>query len=79
MTFTSAGVAQSKPITYQNLVDGVFAVFMFVGCVSFVEPSPYDFVALIAVPMFIIGGFKISAVQSMPIQLVATPPAASGQ
>lgn len=65
MTFTSVKAARGKLITYQNLVNGVFAVFIFAGCVSFVEPSPYDFVALIAVPMFIIGGFKISAVQCL--------------
>jgi hypothetical protein len=67
MTFastpTAAAARQRKHLTYQNLLDAVFAVLIFAGCVSFIEPSPYDFVALIAIPLWLVGGFKIRSVQ----------------
>jgi hypothetical protein len=56
-------VARRRRLTYENLVDAAFAVLMFAGCISFIEPSPYDLVALIAIPMWFIGGFKINSVQ----------------
>lgn len=67
---TSAPTSSAMPVamrrrrlTYENVVDAAFAVFMFVGCVEFIEPSPYDLVSLIAIPLWFLGGFKINAVQ----------------
>jgi hypothetical protein len=50
-------------LTYQSIVNVVFAIFVFSGLVSFVEPSPYDFMALVAIPIWFFGGFKIHRVQ----------------
>lgn len=56
-------------VTYQGLVDIAFAVFIFAGAISFIEPSPYDFMALIAIPLWFVGGFKINRVQLVIILL----------
>ncbi len=56
-------------LTYQSLVNAVSAILVFSGLVSFVEPSPYDFMALVAIPMWFIGGFKVHRVQ-VPILLL---------
>jgi hypothetical protein len=68
MTLTSQPLeversANRKPITYRNVLDGVFAVFAFAGLIGYIEPSPYDFVSLIAMPMFFLSGFRIHSVQ----------------
>ncbi|WP_158807638.1 O-antigen ligase [Beijerinckia sp. L45] len=46
-------------IDYQRVVNAVFALQMFTGMISLIEPSPYDFVTLLAVPIWAFGGFKI--------------------
>jgi hypothetical protein len=46
-------------LNYTRLVNAVFALFIFCGSIAFIEPSPYDFVSLIAMPMWFIGGFRI--------------------
>jgi hypothetical protein len=56
-------------LTYQGIVNAVFAVFLFCGLVSFVEPSPYDFMAIVAIPIWILGGFRIHRIQ-IPILLL---------
>lgn len=60
---------QRAGLTYQSIVNAVFAVFIFGGLVSFVEPSPYDFMALVAIPIWFFGGFKINRVQ-IPILML---------
>jgi hypothetical protein len=62
MTIAPA-VAQSRPLTfdYQRLVNAVFAVFIFSGIISVIEPSPYDFMSLLAIPIWFIGGFRVHA------------------
>jgi hypothetical protein len=62
MTIVPA-VAQSRPLTfdYQRLVNAVFAVFIFSGIISVIEPSPYDFISLLAIPIWFIGGFRVHA------------------
>jgi hypothetical protein len=60
---------QRTGLTYQSIVNAVFAVFIFSGLVSFIEPSPYDFMALVAIPVWFVGGFKIHRVQ-VPILLL---------
>ena len=44
---------------YQRLVNAVFAAFIFFGMLSLIEPSPYDFLALIAIPLWFLGGFRL--------------------
>ncbi len=70
MTMTSIPIARGRgghkrQITYQNLLDIVFSVWVFAGLMSVIEPSPYDFVALLAIPMWFVGGFKIHRVQAL--------------
>jgi hypothetical protein len=52
-----------RPLTfdYQRLVNAVVALFIFSGVISVVEPSPYDFMALLAIPIWFIGGFRLHA------------------
>ncbi len=46
-------------VDYQKLVEAVFAAFIFFGMLSLIEPSPYDFLALLAIPLWFFGGFRI--------------------
>lgn len=46
-------------LTYSRLVNAVFALFIFCGAIAFVEPSPYDFVSLLAMPLWFLGGFRV--------------------
>ena len=46
-------------VDYQRIVNAVFAAFVFFGMLSLVEPSPYDFLALVAIPLWFIGGFRL--------------------
>lgn len=50
-----------RPLTlsYQSVVNAFFAAFVFFGMLSLIEPSPYDFLALLAIPLWAIGGFRI--------------------
>jgi hypothetical protein len=64
MTSTPAAVAPPRvKITYQGIVNAVFAVFIFCGMIAFIEPSPYDLLVFVAIPVWVIGGFKIHRVQ----------------
>lgn len=60
---------QSAGLTYQSIVKAVFAVFIFSGLISFIEPSPYDFMALVAIPVWFFGGFRINRAQ-VPILML---------
>ena len=62
MTIAPAAV-QIRPLTfdYQRLVNAVFAVFIFSGIISVIEPSPYDFMSLLAIPIWFLGGFRVHA------------------
>ena len=46
-------------INYQKLVNAVFALQVFSGMISLIEPSPYDFLALAAIPLWFFGGFSL--------------------
>ncbi len=46
-------------IDYQRVVNAVFALQVFTGMISLIEPSPYDFVTLLAIPTWLFGGFRI--------------------
>ncbi len=52
---------ETRPLTfdYQKLVNAAFALFIFSGVISVIEPSPYDFMALIAIPLWFFGGFRL--------------------
>ncbi|GAC1331884.1 MAG: O-antigen ligase family protein [Beijerinckiaceae bacterium] len=56
---------------YQRLVNATFALFIFSGIISVVEPSPYDFLALVAIPIWFIGGVRLHAAL-MPILILWT-------
>ena len=46
-------------LDYQRVVEAVFAAFIFFGMLSLIEPSPYDFLALLAIPLWFVGGFRV--------------------
>ena len=46
-------------LDYQHVVNAIFATFVFFGMLSLIEPSPYDFLAVITVPVWFVGGFKL--------------------
>ncbi len=46
-------------LDYGQVINGTFAVFIFCGMVAIIEPSPYDFASLIAIPVWFLGGFKV--------------------
>jgi hypothetical protein len=58
-----APTLEARPLTldYQRLVNAVFALFTFSGIISVIEPSPYDFMSLIPIPLWFIGGFRVHA------------------
>jgi hypothetical protein len=60
MTLSPAMPVSGKSgLSYQRLVNAAFAVFIFSGMMSLIEPSPYDFMALIVIPLWAIGGFAV--------------------
>lgn len=44
---------------YQKMLDRVFWLTMFSGSIVFIEPSPVDFMILITIVLWVIGGFSI--------------------
>lgn len=66
---TDAAVAQirspavallpGRMLDYGAVVNWSFALFVFCGAVAIVEPSPYDFASLAAIPIWFVGGFRI--------------------
>jgi hypothetical protein len=71
MTIASDTAARPRKLAnyYQGLVNGAFAVFVFFGMMSLIEPSPYDFMALIAIPLWALGGFSIHRSQILVLFL----------
>ena len=61
MTTVVAPQRSGRPlvIDYQRAVEVVFACFVFFGMLSLIEPSPYDFLALLAIPVWAAGGFSL--------------------
>lgn len=51
----------SRVFYYQRLVDAAVFVFIACGAIAVIEPSPYDLASLIAMPLWFLGGFSISA------------------
>jgi hypothetical protein len=46
-------------VDYQKLVSASVALFVASGAIALVEPSPYDFVSLVAMPLWFFGGFSV--------------------
>jgi hypothetical protein len=61
MTMAALPAAGKRPllVNYQSIVNAVFAAFVFFGMLSLIEPSPYDFLALLSIPLWAIGGFRL--------------------
>ena len=51
--------APGRRVDYGSVVNGSFALFVFCGAVAIIEPSPYDFASLLAIPIWFLGGFKV--------------------
>lgn len=47
-------------INYQRFVDVAVFVFVACGAIAIIEPSPYDFASLVAMPLWFLGGFSIN-------------------
>ena len=45
---------------YQRLVDAAVFLFVALGAIAIIEPSPYDFASLLAMPLWFLGGFSIN-------------------
>jgi O-antigen ligase len=54
-----AAPAHRISFPYGKLVDGFFWLTIFSGSIVFVEPSPYDFIILITIGLWFVGGFTI--------------------
>ncbi|WP_457797039.1 O-antigen ligase family protein [Methylocystis sp. S23] len=46
--------------SYQRLVDAAVFLFVAMGAIAIIEPSPYDFASLLAMPLWFFGGFSIN-------------------
>jgi hypothetical protein len=44
---------------YQKLVDAAVWIFVASGAIALIEPSPYDFASLVAIPLWFLGGFAL--------------------
>lgn len=51
--------ARGATLNIQRLINWVFAVFVCSGIISALKPSPYDFLFLVVVPLWFVGGIKI--------------------
>ncbi len=59
MTLAALPLRKRTGFDYQRVVEAVFAAFIFFGMLSLIEPSPYDFLALLAIPLWFVGGFRV--------------------
>ncbi len=62
MTHLSAAPTNSRSelfFDYQKLVNFSAWVFVASGAIALVEPSPYDFASLVAIPLWFLGGFTL--------------------
>jgi hypothetical protein len=58
-SLTSPALPGAWRIAPQKYVNACFFLLMVSSSIAFVEPSPYDFVSLIAMPLWFICGFKV--------------------
>ena len=57
--YPSAFAPAGRRAEYGAIVNWSFALFIFCGSVAIIEPSPYDFASLAAIPIWFLGGFKV--------------------
>lgn len=62
-------IAAGRTISYERLLGVVIFLMLACSAISIIEPSPYDFLALLAVPMWLIGGPRIHASQALIVIL----------
>ena len=55
-----AGQQPGVTFNYQRLVDTFVFLFVACGAIGIIEPSPYDFLSLVAMPLWFLGGFSIN-------------------
>ena len=53
------GLRTPRTIRYESIVGGAVYLFLFCGSISLIEPSPYDFMSLVAIPLWFFGGFRL--------------------
>lgn len=58
-TATKAVASRGPTIHYQRVVDAFVWIFMLCGAISLIEPSPYDFASIAALPLWFLGGFAV--------------------
>ncbi len=51
--------ARRLTFSYRKFLNGFLWVFISLGSFSFIEPSPYDILSLLIVPVWFFGGFKV--------------------
>lgn len=51
--------AASLTVDYEKIVGGAVFIFVACGAIGVIEPSPYDFASLVAMPLWFFGGFSI--------------------
>ena len=61
-----------QPFNYRRMVDWSVAIFVFCGTIAIVEPSPYDFASLVAIPLWFLGGYKASRTLILFLALLIT-------
>lgn len=64
MTEAPANVAPlerpiGRTLNYQRILNSIFWITSFSGSIVFIEPSPYDFLILLTLIMWALGGFRI--------------------
>ena len=56
---TSANSPTWLSFNFQNLVSACVWIFVASGSIALIEPSPYDFASLVAIPLWFLGGFTL--------------------
>ena len=66
-----APLAPARTESFQKIVTASAAFFVFCGMMSLIEPSPYDFASFVAIPLWLIGGVRVSR-YAVPILVLWT-------
>lgn len=49
----------ARPFDYEKVVSVSVFIFVACGAIGVIEPSPYDFASLVAMPLWFVGGFTV--------------------